>query len=90
MKVIEPHIHMIARTTQDYERMARMHTVACCEPAFWAGYVYTVQLQPCTISAVYFLCQQIQCSGQLLCYTVRIIQDSDTGAFFSWEGLFKK
>jgi uncharacterized protein len=38
MNVIEPHIHMIARTTQDYERMARMHTVACCEPAFWAGY----------------------------------------------------
>jgi hypothetical protein len=38
MYVIEPHIHMIARTTQDYERMARMHTVACCEPAFWAGY----------------------------------------------------
>lgn len=38
MKVIEPHIHMIARTTQDYERMARMGTVACCEPAFWAGY----------------------------------------------------
>lgn len=38
MKVIEPHIHMIARTTQDYERMARMHCVACCEPAFWAGY----------------------------------------------------
>ncbi len=38
MRVIEPHIHMIARTTQDYERMARMHTIACCEPAFWAGY----------------------------------------------------
>jgi uncharacterized protein len=38
MKVIEPHIHMIARTTHDYERMARMHTTACCEPAFWAGY----------------------------------------------------
>lgn len=38
MKVIEPHIHMIARTTQDYERMAMMHCVACCEPAFWAGY----------------------------------------------------
>jgi len=29
---------MIARTTADYERMAQMHTVACCEPAFWAGY----------------------------------------------------
>ncbi len=38
MKIIEPHIHMIARTTQDYERMTRMHCVACCEPAFWAGY----------------------------------------------------
>jgi len=38
MKVIEPHIHMIARTTQDYQRMALMHTVACVEPAFWAGY----------------------------------------------------
>ncbi len=38
MQVIEPHIHMIARTTADYERMARMHCVACCEPAFWAGY----------------------------------------------------
>ena len=38
MFVIEPHIHMIARTTADYERMARMHTVACCEPSFWAGY----------------------------------------------------
>ena len=38
MRVIEPHIHMIARTTADYERMAMMHTVACCEPAFWAGY----------------------------------------------------
>lgn len=38
MRIIEPHIHMIARTTQDYERMARMHTAACCEPAFWSGY----------------------------------------------------
>ena len=38
MKIIEPHVHMIARTVQDYERMARMHTVAICEPAFWAGY----------------------------------------------------
>lgn len=38
MKIIEPHIHMIARTTADYERMAKMHCVACCEPAFWAGY----------------------------------------------------
>jgi len=38
MRVIEPHIHMIARTTADYERMVRMHCVACSEPSFWAGY----------------------------------------------------
>lgn len=38
MRIIEPHIHMIARTTADYERMALMHTAACVEPAFWAGY----------------------------------------------------
>lgn len=44
MRVIEPHIHMIARTTADYERMALMHTVACCEPAFWAGYDRTSAL----------------------------------------------
>ena len=44
MRVIEPHIHMIARTTADYERMALMHTVACCEPAFWAGYDRTSPL----------------------------------------------
>ncbi|OPZ25753.1 MAG: TatD related DNase [Lentisphaerae bacterium ADurb.BinA184] len=44
MRIIEPHIHMIARTTADYERMALMHTVACCEPAFWAGYDRTSAL----------------------------------------------
>ncbi len=38
MRVIEPHIHMVARTTQDYQRMTMMHTVCCVEPAFWAGY----------------------------------------------------
>ena len=38
MKVIEPHIHMIARTTQDYERMAMSGVVAVAEPAFWAGF----------------------------------------------------
>ncbi|MFA4945566.1 MAG: TatD family hydrolase [Lentisphaeria bacterium] len=44
MRIVEPHIHMIARTTADYERMALMHTVACCEPAFWAGYDRTSAL----------------------------------------------
>jgi uncharacterized protein len=44
MKIIDPHCHMVVRTVNDYERMARMHTVACCEPAFWAGYDRTSAL----------------------------------------------
>lgn len=35
---IDPHVHMISRTTDDYERMARMGCVAVSEPAFWAGF----------------------------------------------------
>ncbi len=38
MHYIEPHIHMISRTTDDYHRMAMAGCVACTEPAFWAGY----------------------------------------------------
>lgn len=38
MKVIDPHIHMVSRTTDDYLKMAisGIHTVV--EPAFWAGF----------------------------------------------------
>ena len=38
MKAIDPHIHMVSRTTDDYLKMAisGIHTVA--EPAFWAGF----------------------------------------------------
>lgn len=38
MRVIEPHIHMVSRTTDDYMMLALggIHTVA--EPAFWPGY----------------------------------------------------
>ena len=38
MKVIDPHIHMVSRTTDDYMALALsgIHTVA--EPAFWAGF----------------------------------------------------
>jgi uncharacterized protein len=38
MKAIDPHIHMVSRTTDDYLKLAisGIHTVA--EPAFWAGY----------------------------------------------------
>ena len=38
MKVIDPHIHMVSRTTDDYLKLAisGIHTIT--EPAFWAGY----------------------------------------------------
>ncbi|MFN0197633.1 MAG: TatD family hydrolase [Planctomycetaceae bacterium] len=38
MYFIDPHVHMISRVTDDYERMARMGCLAISEPAFWAGY----------------------------------------------------
>ncbi len=38
MNYIEPHGHMVSRTTDDYERMALAGCVAISEPAFWAGY----------------------------------------------------
>ncbi len=38
MKYIDPHIHMVSRTTDDYQAMARAGCVAVTEPAFWAGY----------------------------------------------------
>ncbi|MBI3155320.1 MAG: TatD family hydrolase [Burkholderiales bacterium] len=37
MKLIDPHIHMSARTTDDYERMRAAGIVAVIEPAFWLG-----------------------------------------------------
>lgn len=37
MKFIDPHIHMSARTTDDYEGMAAAGIVALIEPAFWLG-----------------------------------------------------
>ena len=38
MKAIDPHIHMVSRTTDDYLTLAisGIHTVS--EPAFWAGF----------------------------------------------------
>lgn len=38
MRYIDPHIHMVSRTTDDYQRMALAGCVALTEPAFWAGY----------------------------------------------------
>lgn len=37
MRFIDPHIHMSARTTDDYERMKAAGVVAVIEPAFWLG-----------------------------------------------------
>src|SRR5437588_6638227 len=38
MFYIDPHIHMISRVTDDYQRMAQCGCVAVSEPAFWAGF----------------------------------------------------
>jgi len=35
--LIDPHAHMISRTTDDYEAMAASGVVAVIEPAFWLG-----------------------------------------------------
>lgn len=43
---IDPHIHMSARTTDDYQAMAEAGVVAVIEPAFWLG-------QPRTSSETY-------------------------------------
>lgn len=38
MYFVDPHIHMVSRTTDDYETLAKMGCVALSEPAFWAGF----------------------------------------------------
>lgn len=35
---IEPHIHMVSRTTDDYRQLALAGCVAISEPSFWAGF----------------------------------------------------
>lgn len=37
MMFIDPHAHMISRTTDDYEAMAASGVVAVIEPSFWIG-----------------------------------------------------
>ena len=36
-RYVDPHIHMSARTTTDYQQMAEVGVVAVIEPAFWLG-----------------------------------------------------
>ncbi len=38
MRYIEPHAHMVSRTTDDYMAMVTAGCKAVCEPAFWAGF----------------------------------------------------
>ncbi len=38
MRYIEPHGHMVSRTTDDYIAMVTSGCQAVCEPAFWAGF----------------------------------------------------
>src|SRR5437899_9919887 len=38
MYYIDPHIHMISRVTDAYQRMAQCGCQAVSEPAFWAGF----------------------------------------------------
>ena len=38
MRYIEPHGHMVSRTTDDYVAMVTAGCEAVCEPAFWAGF----------------------------------------------------
>lgn len=37
MKYFDPHIHMVSRTTDDYEHMADAGIIGVIEPAFWQG-----------------------------------------------------
>ncbi len=37
MLIIEPHIHMYSRTTDDYQAMYKAGIRACVEPSFWLG-----------------------------------------------------
>jgi len=37
MTIIEPHIHMLSRTTDEYQAMYNAGIRACVEPSFWLG-----------------------------------------------------
>jgi predicted metal-dependent TIM-barrel fold hydrolase len=37
MRYFDPHIHMLSRTTDDYENMAAAGIIGVVEPAFWTG-----------------------------------------------------
>lgn len=37
MRIIDPHMHMVSRSSDDYERARRAGVECCIEPAFWSG-----------------------------------------------------
>lgn len=41
MRMIDPHIHMTSRTTDDYQAMSAAGIMAVVEPAFWTGQIRT-------------------------------------------------
>ena len=41
MQYFDPHIHMLSRTTDDYQRMYKAGIVGVIEPAFWQGQART-------------------------------------------------
>ena len=41
MQYFDPHIHMVSRTTDDYERMFSAGIIGVIEPAFWQGQART-------------------------------------------------
>ena len=51
MNYIDPHIHMVSRTTDDYKRMALAGCVMVSEPAFWAGFDRSARKAFATTSA---------------------------------------
>ena len=40
-KYFDPHIHMVSRTTDDYQNMAAAGITGVIEPAFWQGQART-------------------------------------------------
>ena len=37
MRFLDSHVHMVSRTTDDYQRMAASGVTAIIEPSFWQG-----------------------------------------------------
>lgn len=37
MRIIDPHMHMVSRSSDDYERARHAGIECCIEPAFWSG-----------------------------------------------------